>query len=133
MGRRGASFTSLALVAVFAAGCGISLPTPVDPCPKTVEGALAAAEGNDDAYVATGFVIRFLPGAPLTQRGYEINVQTRNGESYFNTILVRMADRQPGIVDGQAVIVMALRTDRNTIVEPGGMCGPLIPISEDQL
>lgn len=69
----------------------------------------------------------------MAQRGYEINVQTRNGKSYFNTILVRMTDRQPGIVEGQAVIVMALRTDRNTIVEPGGACGPLIPIPEDDL
>lgn len=122
---------ALALVAILATGCGLSLPTPADPCPKTVEEALAPADGNDDAYVATGHVIRFLPEAPLAQRGYEINVQTRNGEPYFNTILVRMADRQPGIADGQAVIVMALRTDRNTIVEPGGVCGPLIPILEE--
>jgi hypothetical protein len=130
---RGRSVAAIVLVGAMGAGCGVqvSLPTPDDGCPRSVAEA-AATEHGRDVIVATGHVVRFVPSPQAQFRGYDVNLQSRNGEPYFNTVLVRVRDRLPGIVDGQPVLVVAERTDRASALVAGD-CPVLVPIPESDV
>ena len=119
-----AAVVSLCLVVL--AGCGLDLRP--DSCPRTVAEAAAIDHGRE-LYLATGYVIRFIPSDQPEFRGYDVNLQARDGEPYFNTVLVRTPDRILGITDGQPVLVVGIRADRTSAIS-AGECPALVPIPE---
>jgi hypothetical protein len=110
------------------AGCGLDVEPPFGPCPSTVTEAGAVEHGRE-LYLATGHVIRFIPADDPEFRGYDVNLQARDGEPYHNTVLVRTQDRIPGITDGQPVLLVGERTDGTSAIREGD-CPALVPIPE---
>lgn len=107
-------------------------PFPLEACPSSVEEAAAIDQGRE-MFLATGHVIRFIPAPQDPEfRGYDVNLQARDGEPYYNTVLLRTADRIPGIIDGQPVLLVGVRTDRTTAIS-AGECPALVPIPEEDI
>jgi hypothetical protein len=125
-----ASAALLGLVAVICGGCALLDPEP--RCPQTV--AEAEALTYDDEVVAGGYVIRFIPSPDdPTYRGYDVNVTRPISErSRFNTYLLNVEARVPGITDGMPVLLIGERTDANARLVPG-LCPGLTPVSEEEV
>ena len=124
---------ALALVALMVTvGCGlqVTLPTPDDGCPRSVAEA-AALENGREIVLATGALIRFVPSPRLDFRGYDVNLMTRNGKTYHETLFLRTAERIAGVREGEYVLVVAEATDRSLVVVPG-RCPALVPITEEE-
>jgi hypothetical protein len=97
-------------------------------CPGSAREALARTD-DDEIFIGTGWLIRFVPSPDPATRGYEVNLRTRNGEPYFESILVLAEERAPDRPDGIPVLVYGARTDRARVVAPGP-CDPLHEIRE---
>ena len=111
------------------AGCGLDLRP--DSCPRTVAEAAAFDHGRE-LYLGTGHVIRFIPSDQPEFRGYDVNLQARDGEPYFNTVLVRTPGRVRGITDGLPVLVVGIRADPTSAIS-AGECPALVPIPESDV
>lgn len=122
---------AFALLAGVIAGCGLDLEPPLGSCPSTVAEAAAIDHGRE-LYLASGYVIRFIPADQREYRGYDVNLRARDGEPYFNTVLLRTLDRIPGITDGQPVLLVGERAHRTSAIS-AGPCPALVPIPESDV
>ncbi len=101
------------------------------PCPSSFEEAQA---GNFDAstFVGAGYVIRFVPSPDREYRGYDINIThtLTPGAPFMDIGFLRIDDQVPGITPGDAVLLVAERTERNNRLFTPGPCVPLVGIPE---
>ena len=125
------SRTFVAVAAAFGVvACAI---VPVPPgCPATFEEARFGDFDtvDDDTFVATGTVARFVNSPDPDARGYDVAIARHDGPVFVDgVVLLRVAEPIAGIANGQPVLVLGERTDRRNLILPGG-CPPLQPIED---
>ena len=122
-------FISL-VAALVVVACAI---VPVPPvCPATFDEARFGDFDtvDDDTFVATGTVARFVNSPDPDSRGYDIAIARHDGPVFVDgVVLVRVAEPMAGIANGQPVLVLGERTDRRNLILPGA-CPPLQPIED---
>jgi hypothetical protein len=118
------------LVGIGLSGCSL---TPVPPvCPATFDEARSGdfETVDDNTFIATGTVIRFVNAPDPEFRGYDIAVARHDGPVFVDgVVFIRAAEPVAGIAIGQPVLVLGERTDRRNLITPG-VCPPLQPIED---
>ncbi|HEX2766138.1 MAG TPA: hypothetical protein VHR55_05845 [Candidatus Limnocylindria bacterium] len=125
------------LLSLLTACAGWPYPSPSDmtpadvSCPSSFEEAQAGSF-DESMFVGAGHVIRFVPSPDREYRGYDINI-TRPltpGAPFMDVGFLRIDDPLPGIAPGDAVLLVAARTERNHRLFTPGPCVPLVGIPE---
>ena len=118
------------LVGIGLSGCSL---TPVPPvCPVTFDEARSGdfETVDDNTFIATGTVIRFVNSPDPEFRGYDIAVARHDGPVFVDgVVFIRAAGPFAGIAIGQPVLMLGERTDRRNLIMPG-VCPPLQPIED---
>ncbi|HEU5325654.1 MAG TPA: hypothetical protein VFV59_07210 [Candidatus Limnocylindria bacterium] len=128
--------TCAALACLLAACSSIREVWPTDPgdvgCPNSVEAARAVTLG-DNAFVATGYVIRFVPSPDEAFRGYDLDVtRVFTGPAFRDVGFLRIEDEIAGMSQGDPVLVVAERTDKARVFVPGP-CPPLVRVPAEDV
>jgi hypothetical protein len=85
---------------------------------------------DDNTFIATGTVIRFVNSPDPEFRGYDIAVARHDGPVFVDgVVFIRAAGPFAGIAIGQPVLMLGERTDRRNLIMPG-VCPPLQPIED---
>ena len=117
-------------VAFIVVACAMVPSPPV--CPATFDEARLGDFDtvDEDTFVATGTVARFVNSPDPDSRGYDIAIARHDGPGFVDgVVLVRVAERIAGIENGQPVLVLGERTDRRNLILRGA-CPALQPIED---
>ena len=129
--RRVGLLMTFSTAAVLLAGCAAVSPLPQTTdeaaCPSSVEEASDMAFA-DDIFVGAGHVIRFVPSPDEAFRGYDLDIsQMFTGSALRDVAFLRINEEIPGMSQGDAVLLVARRTDEPRVFTPGP-CLPLVPV-----
>lgn len=117
------------IIGISMASCSL-FPEP--PCPGSFDEARSGTSESigDDTFIATGTVARFVDSPDIEFRGYEVAIARHDGPVFVEGVaFVRLPAPVPGIGQGQPVLVLGERTQRQNLILPGE-CPPLQPIED---
>jgi hypothetical protein len=123
------TITALAFVAL------TSSCSSASRCPQSVDQAVSGDFPviTDVTVVAIGRAVRYVDASSRDSRGYDLDIRrTFSGSLSANNPFLRTANELPGVLPGQAVLILAQPGPSTRVVVPGA-CDPLRPIDEAKL
>jgi hypothetical protein len=107
----------------------------VRSCPQTLDQARSGdfPAITHEKVVAVGRVARYVGSSSPDSRGYDLDIRrTFSGTLPTDAIVLRVTEESPGLMPGQAVLLVAEPGPNGRVGIPGA-CVPLRPIDDAEL